>query len=214
MFRGIRDHSHMRFADSYAQDMDFWRQRVSKEQDRAATPSAFNSETLRDLPCNPFKDSAGMLFGSGVSQRRAETPMGVLNPNLASYRAAVTPTTYIANAARPNSWSLGIAPYRVGAGSPQERADRGAQMLQTTRPFSSSYRTEQEYQKVRACPTRARPPRAPPDVECSRLCLRAPRSLRWQHLLIEAPDMRICASRRLGMPRARLDARMYAPSPA
>ena len=37
--------------------------------------------------------------------------------------------------------------------------------------------------------------------------------MRPQNLLIEAPNSRICASLRRGMPRSRLDARMYAPSP-
>ena len=50
-FRSIRDHQDMRFADSYTQDMDFWRQRVDKEETRrVAAPSPFTSDALADLP--------------------------------------------------------------------------------------------------------------------------------------------------------------------
>ena len=210
-FRSIRDHSNMRFADSYTQDMDFWRQRVDKEETRrVAAPSPFTSEALADLPRNPFKDSAGMLFGKGVSERRGETPLGVLVPDLAAYRAAVTPTT---RTARPNAWHLMYqAPYHLApteSFSPEARAVRGAMRLA---PEPSTYRPPPQYEKVRCIL-----------LNYAKLCViqhTQPSSLPLpsfpvcpQHLLIEAPDQRICASLRRGMPRSRLDARMYAPSP-
>ena len=83
-FRSIRDASHLSYADSFTQDMDFWRQRVQKEQGRQVTPSLFSGEALHDLPRNPFKDSAGMLKGNGVSMRSGATELatelGVLKP--------------------------------------------------------------------------------------------------------------------------------------
>ena len=80
-FRGIRDHSHMRFADSFTQDMDFWRQRLSKEEGRAVAsrgrPEVISrpkkSEKLRSAqklmsPAACFGDSfAGRLFVSQLS---------------------------------------------------------------------------------------------------------------------------------------------------
>ena len=69
-FRSIRDHSHMRFADSFTQDMDFWRQRVNREEDRRTTISPFAGDGLDDLPRNPFRDSGGMLLGKGAGKRK------------------------------------------------------------------------------------------------------------------------------------------------
>ena len=148
-FRSIRDHQDMRFADSYTQDMDFWRQRVDKEETRrVAAPSPFTSDALADLPRNPFKDSAGMLFGKGVSERREETPLGVLVPGLAAYRAAVTPTM---RTARPNAWHLMYqAPYHLApteSFSPEARAVRGAMRLAAPEP--STYRPPPQFEKVR-----------------------------------------------------------------
>jgi len=182
-FRSIRDHSHMGFADSFTQDMDFWRQRIDKETTRIHTPSSFSQNALRDLPKNPFRDSAGMLLGQGVSPRRGDTQLGVLAPDLAAYRAAVTKTPW--NHELPRrfpSTPHGLVSLRAGLSSSagvETRAARGALALQPMdwRPVS----------------------RPPPAYETN--------------LLIEAPNNRICASLRRGMPRARLDARMYAPSP-
>ena len=65
----------MAFADSFSQDMDFWRQRVRKEAGRHETPSTFTSTNLQDLPRNPtFHDSGGMLLGKGGSPRAGDTP--------------------------------------------------------------------------------------------------------------------------------------------
>ena len=179
-FRSIRDHSHMRFADSFTQDMDFWRQRVGKEGTRLQTPSSFAGDTLADLPRNPFKDSAGMLLGAGVSPRMMETPLGALSPNLASFRAATETRTV-----QPNTWHLpGATPYHLpvsGQFTPEMRAMKGAlRLLPPPPPTAPAYQPSKMYEK---------------------------------HLIIEAPDQRICASLRRGMPRARLDARMYAASP-
>ena len=48
MQRGIRDHSHLRFADTYSQDMDFWRQRVTKEQEENRVEVDKLKEKLRE----------------------------------------------------------------------------------------------------------------------------------------------------------------------
>ena len=171
-----------------------------------------------------------MLFGPGVSPRKESTPLGVLAPDLAAYRAAVTPTTQIPMS-RPNAWHLAATvPYHLSQSaslSPEARAMRGAAVLQGD-PAASTFAAEKHYQKVRARPCAharraaksrplARPPLLPAPCACphgsdSRSIV-APRATRPQHLLIEAPDMRICASRRRIQPRSRLDARMYAPSP-
>lgn len=217
-FRSIRDHSHMRFADSYTQDMDFWRQRVGKEEGRMSTPSAFAGDTLRDLPRNPFKDSAGMLLGTGVSPRNMNTSLGALSPNLASFRAATSSRTV-----QPSTWHLSAAsPYHLrnaGSISPEDRAMKGALRLLPPPSTAPPFRPVKQYEKVcplSTCETRGhthtriasavRPP-----VSCAP---RAPSPCPpTQHLIIEAPDQRICASLRRGMPRSRLDARMYAATP-
>lgn len=186
-FRSIRDHSNMRFADSFTQDMDFWRQRVDKEDGRLTRQSSFTTDALAGLPRNPFRDSAGMLKGEGVSPRNAPDDrwVDVLSPNLAAYRAAVVPVTVAT--ARPNAWHLGAqAPYHLAGGplmtgsfsNPAARAMRGAERLRD--PAEERVAAPKEYEK---------------------------------HLIIEAPHQRICASLRRGMPRSRLDARMYAASP-
>lgn len=134
-FRSIRDHSHMGFADSFSQDMDFWRQRIDKETTRIHTPSSFSQDALRDLPRNPFRDSGGMLLGQGVSPRQGPTQLGVLAPDLAAYRASVIKTPW--NHELPRHFPT--TPYglisRAGlASSPESRAARGAAVLQPIEP--------------------------------------------------------------------------------
>ena len=183
-FRRIRDHSQMGFADSFSQDMDFWRQRINKETNRIQTPSAFTRESLADLPRNPFRDSGGMLLGNGVSPRHGDTQLGVLAPDLAAYRSAVSRS--------PSPWSLpstpcGLVTMRAQALSPtptlspESRAAKGAMALQSLTAT----------QNVGARPL----------------------SSYESNLLIEAPNQRVNASLRRVMPRSRLDARMYAASP-
>ena len=106
----------MRFADSFTQDMDFWRQRVAREETCRVKPSAFAGDALDSLPHNPYKDSGGMLLGAGVSPRHEPTPLGVHAPMLAAYRAAITPTMQ-KTAVVPNTWHLSAtttAPYLIG----------------------------------------------------------------------------------------------------
>ena len=183
-FRRIRDHSQMGFADSFSQDMDFWRQRIDKETTRIHTPSAFTRQSLSDLPRNPFRDSGGMLLGKGVSPRYGDTDLGVLAPDLAAYRAAVNRS--------PSPWTLpgtpiGLVTMRANAMSPtpslspESRAAKGAMALQ---PLSAG-----------------------PGAGSR------PLSSYESNLLIEAPNQRVNASLRRVMPRSRLDARMYAASP-
>jgi len=192
-YRSIRDHSNMRYADSFTQDMDFWRQRIDKEEGfhmegrrhMGVSTGAFATSNLDPLPRNPFKDSAGMLHGDGVSPRREHTALGVLSPDLAAYRAAVIAATH---SARPNSWHLGNqAPYHLASSmslpstaSPQARAMRGAERLRLAPANVEEFRAPKQFEK---------------------------------HLIIDAPNQRVCASLRRGMPRSRLDARMYAHAP-
>lgn len=143
--------SNMRFADSFTQDMDFWRQRVVKEEGRRQKPSSFTSNALAELPRNPFRDSAGMLLGKGVSPRQDDhTALGVLVPDLAAYRSAVTETT---RSPSPNSWHLGAqTPYHLSASmssdafSPQSRAMRGAERLRE--PETIDFRAPKQFEKV------------------------------------------------------------------
>ena len=184
-FRSIRDHSQMGFADSFSQDMDFWRQRIDKEMTRVQTPSSFNRDALRDLPRNPFRDSGGMLLGQGVSSRRADTPLGVLAPDLAAYRSAVSGERLRS----PSPWVLPGTPFGlvsmrreldvVPSLSPESRAARGAMALN---PLTTT-------------------------------SMERPMTAYETNLLIEAPNQRVNASFRRVMPRSRLDARMYSPSP-
>ena len=58
-FKGERFHDSLPFADSSTQDMNFWRQRLGKEHQRIATPSSFGGDSLSNLPCNPYNNSAG-----------------------------------------------------------------------------------------------------------------------------------------------------------
>ena len=191
-FRQQRFHDHMPFADSYSQDMEFWRQRVHREAERDVTTPSFNKSTLDHLPCDPFMNSAGMLKGPGVNPRMKNTALGVLAPDLAAYRAVV-PNSPMARPPifdRPGPqiqrpyWQIARTPYSLGASdlSPAHRAALGAARFAATAPTEPM--------------------------------TRAPAAFVNQGLtFFESPNQRICASIRRGMPRARLDARMYAASP-
>ena len=190
-FQGRRFHDSMPFADSSSQDMDFWRQRCALETRRCATPSQYATGKLESLPSNPFKDSAGMLYGRGVSPRTDVTPMGSINPYLSAYRAVVPSSPTYAHANKspfapqgmPHAyWQIPRTAPGVPMGglnsTPEERAARGAARLKSYEPP---------------------PTRAPVAYERS--------------LFYEQPHQRIAAPIRLGKPRASLDARMYASSP-
>jgi len=201
-FRSIRFHDHMPFADTYSQDMDFWRQRVNKETRRDQTPTTYDVATLDDLPCNPFVNSAGMLKGQGVSPRSRPTTLGTLAPDLAAYRAVVPTSpmakpplfahthTHAGQIQRPY-WQIARTPYSLGGselGTPEERASRGASVLNTAVSLAG-------------------PPEPVPPAAYEKQGIHG-----WGRA-VEAPNQRIIASIRRGMPRARLDARMYSPSP-
>ena len=217
-FRQVRDHSNMPFADTFSADTQFWRQRVQKEQRRANEPSLFAEQNLRGLPANPFRDSAGMLLGPGVSRRDGPTPLGVLAPQLAAYRSAVqsSPRAFGVLTGRPaHNPAFAHVPASPVDSSPAARANRGAACLRPPTPLMD-YRVPPAFGKVCAH-TRTGPPRPPThsptvsDAPCALCFPSAP--LRSQHLRVEAPRMLISSSQRQRMPRARLDARMYSPSP-
>jgi len=170
-FRGQRFHDSMPFADSTSQDMDFWRQRCKLETQRSATPSSFGTQQLESLPRNPFKDSAGMLFGRGVSPRIGESPLGALAPDLAAYRASV-PNSPLRPSAPNGSiphpfWQIPRTQVLGTGGSPEERAARGASRLNTphlapTRApvsFERQLHYEQPHTRI-AAPIRMVQPRA------------------------------------------------------
>jgi len=185
--RQIRNHQDIGFADSINQDMEFWRQRVGREDSRAQTPSLFTSREMDTLPMNPFRDSGGMLpFGArGVSPRTGDTSLGVLKPDLAAYRAAVQPLT---RTAQPNVWHLPSAFNRPTTANsealPEIRAMRGmARIAAFTSPADSI-----GFGSPRGAYTK------PSDK-------------------FESPNSRISAPFRRVLPRSKLDAKMWAQSP-
>lgn len=206
-FHGIRFHDSIGFADSSTQDMSFWRQRVDRENARIERPSQlFTSAnmTLQDLPRNPFQNSAGMLYGRGTTARAETTPLGLINPDLAAYRATVPSSPMARQFANG-----GTLPFVENAPDPARSA--------ASRPYWQIPKTPNHYghhalgaadgcvsDRVARGAARLEP--------IERLPTRPPNAFE-KHLLVEAPRQNIGAPMRKVMGRARLDARMYAPSP-
>ena len=174
-FQARRFHDSMQFADSTAQYMAFWRQRIALETQRQCNPPGYPA--LQESPQSPFQLS---------STRETPLALGRLAPDLAAYRAHVPPSTMT-----PRPQTVGLLVQRPFWQIPSNAVPA----------WGDSNEATAKQRAARGMLALERPARVQPPLAFEK------------HLQLQMPNQLIGASLRFPMARARLDARMYSPSP-